>query len=261
MRRKACACTARIPRQNQVGAGYANYAHKQRTNGALLVGGQFRAKLSIYVSAPQQVANADECKEKYMGENEEKMNEVKWTEKIRDMLNKRFETSNPALHAETQVELPYSIMFPGFGKDGKLLPPEVNTFKTDLLICEEKDGKRIPRVVMEAKFRHYTTHDAMTYGKKAVLHRSLMPYLRYGLMLGAMEDKKLTWRLFEHGGDFDSMFAFKAETPGNDERARFIALVEAEIANSQKLEEMFASKNEKSDIYCVQKNVEFESRP
>lgn len=188
-----------------------------------------------------------------MGENE-------WTEQIMNMLNKRFRESNSKFYAETQVSLPYSIMLHGFDKDWKHLSPEENTFKTDLLVYEEKDGKRIPRVVMEAKFKHYTTHDAITYGKRAALHRTLMPYLRYGLMLGAMEDKELTWRLFEHGSDFDSMFAFKAETPGDDERARFIALMEAEIANSQKLEEMFGSKNEKSDIYCVQKNVDIENR-
>lgn len=80
-------------------------------------------------------------------------------------------------------------------------------YETDLLIYEENERKRVPRVVIEAKFQKVTTHDAIIYSEKATEHKALMPFLRYGIMIGAMEEAELPWRLVSHGSDFDFMFA------------------------------------------------------
>lgn len=189
------------------------------------------------------------------------MNERTWTKRISEILEEHFKEKKPTFHAETEQKLPYGTVITGFDKDWK---PEYaekeNVFATDLVIYEEKDGKRIPRVVIEAKFKNAGTHDAITYGKKAVLHKNLMPALRYGLMIGAMEDRDLQWRFFEHGGDFDFMFCFKGEEPTEDERKDFIALVKSEIKSSKNLEDMFGSKHTKSGIYCLQKELKLRQR-
>ena len=185
------------------------------------------------------------------------MNEKEWVKRIRDMLNEYFEASNPTLHADVEVKLPYGIVIDKFDADWNIDHDNEseNRFATDLLVYEEKDGKRIPRVVMEAKFKRFTTHDPITYGKKAAMHRAIMPALRYGLMLGAMEDKDLTWRLFEHGDDFDFMLCFKGEEPTEKEKQHFLALVNSEVNNSKNLADMFGSKGAKSGIWYVQKGL------
>ena len=196
------------------------------------------------------------AKEKETNMAEGRMNETEWTKQICKILNNHFKKLKSTFHADTNVKLPYGTVIKDFDKNWNASYSEKeNKFATDLVIYEEKDGKRIPRVVIEAKFKNVTTHDAITYGKKAVLHKNLMPALRYGLMIGSMEDRDLQWRLFEHGGDFDFMFCFKAEEPNDEEQEAFSNLVDSEIENSKKLEKMFDTRHRRSGIYCLQKDV------
>ena len=185
------------------------------------------------------------------------MDERTWTKRISEILEEHFkEKTKQTFHVETEQKLPYGTVITGFDENWKSEYAEKeNMFATDLVIYEEQGGRIIPRVVIEAKFKNAGTHDAMTYGKKAVLHRSLMPALRYGLMIGAMEDRDLQWRFFEHGGDFDFMFCFKGEEPDEKEKTSFIKLVDSEIKSSKNLEDMFGSKHTKSGIYCLQKEL------
>lgn len=189
-------------------------------------------------------------------EKEEKMGEVKWTEHVRDILNGYFEGTK--FHAETQVKLPYGIMITGF-EDGwmpKCDAEKMNTFTTDLVIYEERKGIVVPRVVIEAKILDASTHDVITYGKKAAMHRALMPYLRYGIMIGASKSEALTWKHFTHGSDFDFMFSFKSHELDEKEREEFIKLVKSEIKISEKLEKLLDSKGEGSDICCVRRKLD-----
>lgn len=179
-----------------------------------------------------------------------------WTERICAILNDHFKESKPAFHAEVKKNLPYGTVIEGF--DGNWKPVYAQkeiTFETDLLIYEKKGGKAIPRVVIEAKYKDAGTHDAITYGKKSTMHRTLMPYLRYGMMIGANGNGTLTWKHFEHGSDFDFMFAFKGEEPDDIERKKFVSLVDSEIKNSQGLWKIFVLKEKGEDIYCVQKDL------
>ena len=219
----------------------------------------------------------------------EKSEEEAWVEKIRDLLNNYF--SNGAshkhgLHAEVQVKLPYELMLPEFkivkktenvsalipydkSKDeseeekGKKNENErtENSFATDLLIYEDapgNEGKVIPRVVVEAKFKKFNTHDPIVYGKKAAAHKGLFPALRDGCMIGANESKSLTWRLFEHGKDFDFIFSFSSKEPDKDEKTKlkeFYDLVDDEVTSSRELEQIFKAKSKPLDIYCVHRNL------
>lgn len=82
--------------------------------------------------------------------------------------------------------------------------------QTDLSIVEHIDAERwTPRVVVEAKLGSVTTHDAITYSEKAATHRSVHPYLRYGIMLGEREHHPLPGRLYRHGAQFDFMVSFR----------------------------------------------------
>ena len=189
------------------------------------------------------------------------MGERDWVRTIQEVLNGHFKASNPALRAEAEVALPYGTMITGFDDGWKPRYAEKeNNFKTDLLIYEQSGGGRIPRLVIEAKILDASTHDVITYGKKSVLHRELMPYLRYGLMIGANKSDALTWKHFTHGSDFDFMFSFGAETPDKNERESFLALVDSEVATSRELQGMLDSSGSELGIYYVRKKLEVSKR-
>jgi hypothetical protein len=64
-----------------------------------------------------------------------------------------------------------------------------SAFQTDIAVFEQVDPAiRIPRVVMEFK-TSVTIHDLLTYNAKAVLHKQIYPYLRYGMV--ASSDPRL----------------------------------------------------------------------
>lgn len=76
-------------------------------------------------------------------------------------------------------------------------------FQTDLMI--KKANPKIPLVVIEVKFGHFTTHDVLTYSAKAVRHKEIYPYLRYGLIVGGV--RKIDRRFFTHNSGFDFALA------------------------------------------------------
>ncbi|MHA2277829.1 MAG: hypothetical protein ACXAC2_18770, partial [Candidatus Kariarchaeaceae archaeon] len=76
-------------------------------------------------------------------------------------------------------------------------------FETDLMIM---DGKT-PMVVIELKYRRFTTHDIITYSSKAIKHKEIYPYLRYGLVVGNKE--KIDMKFFTHNQGFDFALMMK----------------------------------------------------
>jgi hypothetical protein len=88
--------------------------------------------------------------------------------------------------------------------DGEIKPRDVSNpsrgqyaFQTDLLIRNNK----VPLVVVELKYGGFSTHDVLTYSSKALKHKEVYPYLRYGFVVGRQEniDKKF----FTHNVGFD----------------------------------------------------------
>jgi hypothetical protein len=93
-------------------------------------------------------------------------------------------------------------------------------------------------VVVEAKVGSITTHDAITYSQKAANHKSVFPYLRYGIMLGDRGHYPLPGRLYRHGTQFDFMISFREYDPSPNELEAFQKVLMAEVEESQALERM-----------------------
>lgn len=70
-------------------------------------------------------------------------------------------------------------------------------FQTDILI---KKGKT-PLLVLELKYNSLTTHNILTYSAKALKHKGVFPYLRYGLIVG--NKPSVDRRFFIHNEGFD----------------------------------------------------------
>ena len=106
-------------------------------------------------------------------------------------------------------------------------------FQTDLLI---KKGS-LPLVVVETKFGSFSTHDVLTYSTKAVKHKEVYPYLRYGLVVGNVSI--ISNRFFTHNVGFDFALAI------NDMKklSPFSSLIKTQIKNAEKLLQILNEKN------------------
>jgi hypothetical protein len=89
-------------------------------------------------------------------------------------------------------------------------------FQTDILV---KKGN-LPLVVIELKVRGFSTHDVLTYSTKAIKHKEVYPYLRYGLVIG--EKTKIEKRFFTHNTGFDFAVAIDNIKNRIDELAEII---------------------------------------
>jgi hypothetical protein len=108
-----------------------------------------------------------------------------------------------------------------------------SAFQTDIAVFEQVDPAiRIPRVVMEFKTA-VTTHDLLTYNAKAVLHKQIYPYLRYGMVASA--ELKVPGRAFVHGTALDFFVAAGAFAVA-DVHDRLAALLQKEVETSRVLE-------------------------
>jgi len=77
-------------------------------------------------------------------------------------------------------------------------------FEQDMLIYEkvnEAHTSIVPRIVVEVKYNHVTTHDVIVYSEKANRIRRIYPYVRYGLLLGKF--KTVPGRVLRLGQEFD----------------------------------------------------------
>jgi hypothetical protein len=77
-------------------------------------------------------------------------------------------------------------------------------FEQDILIYEkvnEAHTSIVPRIVVEVKYNHVTTHDVIVYSEKANRIRRIYPYVRYGLLLGKF--KTVPGRVLRLGQEFD----------------------------------------------------------
>ena len=108
-----------------------------------------------------------------------------------------------------------------------------SAFQTDLCILERRSAEvSIPRVVIEFKTR-ITTHDVLTYSSKALKHKTIYPYLRYGML--ASDESLIPGRVFTHNEGLDFFAAVKGmQAP--EFKTFFLDLIEEEIQNSRTLE-------------------------
>jgi hypothetical protein len=169
------------------------------------------------------------------------MNEREWVSLIRDRLAPQIAGQSPALSIEQGHRLPYASEIRSY-QQSKPLKRDLSGYETDLLIKEElADGSWMPRIVIEAKLHSVTTHDAITYSEKAINHKKVHPYLRYGIILGDRKHYPLPGRLYRHGAYFDFMVSWRSYDPSSAELTRLRDLLLEEAGASRDLEEILYS--------------------
>lgn len=186
------------------------------------------------------------------------MTENQWTQSICEALNRS--DLGHDIHVTTLCKLPYAFEIDAFDDNWQVLSKHSTSFETDMLIYEARDGVRIPRVIIESKLGSVTTHDAITYSNKAACHKQVMPYLRYGIMLGDRETYPLPGRLFRHGTNFDFLFSFTGTVPTDHELNTFVEMLRKEILFSQQMEEILANSRhrDRKHYFMLQKELHFE---
>ena len=109
------------------------------------------------------------------------MTENEWTTFVQALLND--ELVNESLEVRALEKLPYAMEVRYYrGKSPE--PPETMDYQTDLMIVENgPDSTWKPRLIIELKVRTVTIRDAITYSQKAFSHKSVHPYLRYGILM------------------------------------------------------------------------------
>ncbi len=168
------------------------------------------------------------------------MTEGEWTLIVQEMLIKAC-CSMENLEVKAFERIPYALEVVNYGKTGNYNVRDM-VYETDLVIMESGEpGHRKPRVIIELKIESITTHDAITYSQKAFTHKTVHPYLRYGILLGNRKHYPLPGRLFRHGAHFDFMASWVGFDPSPEELEGLTVIIKDEIGASKMLEESIYS--------------------
>lgn len=188
------------------------------------------------------------------------MKENDWTKSICEMLKKS--ELGKEIYIDVLRKIPYAFEISFFNEDWNVEPTgfDKSLFETDLVVFEKKNGKIIPRVIIEAKVGSVTTHDAITYSHKAMYHKNVIPFVRYGIMLGDRKTYPLPGRLFRHGTNFDFLYSFVGYEATEKERNMFVEMIKREITYSRQIEEILTNSRSKGrkQYYMLQKEFHLE---
>ena len=161
------------------------------------------------------------------------MNEREFAEKVASKLRKHL----PSMEVTTGESLIYKVIIDSdmnFYPDNPEKPKRgVMAFQTDVLIKQEN----VPLIVIETKYGGFSTHDVLTYSTKAMKHKEIYPYLRYGFVVGGYG--VLNNRFFNHNSAFDFAMAIDDKDDLND----LVSVVERQILNSKNLIKIMKNKN------------------
>lgn len=188
------------------------------------------------------------------------MKENDWTKSICELLQKQDLGDN--IYIDVLKKIPYAFEISSFNRDWEVESENFRetSFETDMVIYEKYNDRIVPRVIIESKVGTVSTHDAITYSHKAMYHKNVIPFVRYGIMLGARETYPLPGRLFRHGTNFDFLFSFVDYLPSKKEVSTFVEMVKKEITYSRQIEEILTnsrSRNRKR-YYMLQKEFHLE---
>ena len=189
-----------------------------------------------------------------------RITENEWTKSICDLLMQQDLGEN--IYIDVLKKIPYAFEISSFNEDWEVGDEDFDktSFETDMVVYEKANGKIIPRVIIESKIGTVTTHDAITYSHKAMYHKNVIPFVRYGIMLGDRESYPLPGRLFRHGTNFDFLFSFVDYIPSEKETATFVDMIKREITYSRQFEEILSnsrSRNRKR-YFMLQKEFHLE---
>lgn len=186
--------------------------------------------------------------------------ENEWTKSICDLLTQQ--DLGKDIYIDVLKKIPYAFEISSFNEDWEVGDEDFDktSFETDMVVYEKTDGKIIPRVIIESKIGTVSTHDAITYSHKAMYHKNVIPFVRYGIMLGDRETYPLPGRLFRHGTNFDFLFSFVDYIPSEKETLAFVDMIKREITYSRQFEEILSnsrSRNRKR-YFMLQKEFHLE---
>ena len=169
------------------------------------------------------------------------MKENDWTKSICELLQDGVLGEN--IFIDVLKKIPYAFEISALDEAWEVVANSFDktSFETDMVVYEKQNGKIVPRVIIESKVGTVTTHDAITYSHKAMYHKNVIPFVRYGIMLGARETYPLPGRLFRHGTNFDFLFSFIDYEPSKKEIATFIDMLKREITYSRQIEEILSN--------------------
>lgn len=188
------------------------------------------------------------------------MKENDWTKNICDMLSNA--DFGEEIYFDVLKKIPYAFEISSFNEEWEIEPDsfDKSLFETDLVVYEKSNGKVIPRVIIEAKVGSVTTHDAITYSHKAMYHKNVIPFVRYGIMLGARETYPLPGRLFRHGTNFDFLYSFVGYEVTEKEKKMFVEMIKREIVYSRQIEEILTNSRhrDRKHYYMLQKEFHLE---
>jgi len=181
--------------------------------------------------------------------------EKEWVEILRADIEKVMKQQNVSVW--TGVRLTYQINVASYagkdaGKDsGKAQDPSTEPrrgYQTDMLLAEQinnNSGDWVPRVVVEFKLASsaktgINTHDVLAYSAKAATHKSLHPYLRYGIIVGRYPGE-IPKRLIWHGHQFDFMMTLAAgDKLTTGERDTLCELLKDEVRASREMSRLLS---------------------
>ena len=188
------------------------------------------------------------------------MKENDWTKSICELLQKQNLGDN--IYIDVLKKIPYAFEISSFNNAWEIKAENFRetSFETDMVVYEKYKDRIIPRVIIESKVGTVSTHDAITYSHKAMYHKNVIPFVRYGIMLGARKTYPLPGRLFRHGTNFDFLFSFVDYLPSDKEINAFVEMIKKEITYSRQFEEILSnsrSRNRKR-YYMLQKEFHLE---
>ena len=167
------------------------------------------------------------------------MTERNWVKSIIGNIEKELRKANDNIRVKDNFRLSYANEVISYDNDNNAAEQNSLAYETDILVYELIDELIWkPRVIIEAKLNRVTTHDAITYSKKAQSHKYVHPFLRYGILIGNRKHYPLPGRLFRHGENFDFMQSWKAYEADEKEMDVLIKIITDEIHASQMLEEI-----------------------
>jgi hypothetical protein len=118
-------------------------------------------------------------------------------------------------------------------------------FRTDIAVGQERGVGFLPLVVIEVKYGGFHTHDVLAYSEKALKHKAIYPYLRYGLVDVGRE--YLLPKFFVHNVGLDFAIAIK-DVDDRNERQLLVNTVKEQIEAAQNLLEVFEGKKVKAFV-------------
>ena len=188
------------------------------------------------------------------------MKENDWTKSICELLQGGVLGEN--IFIDVLKKIPYAFEISALDEAWEVVAAgfDKTSFETDMVVYEKQNGKIVPRVIIESKVGTVTTHGAITYSHKAMYHKNVIPFVRYGIMLGARETYPLPGRLFRHGTNFDFLFSFVDYEPSEKEIATFIDMLKREITYSRQIEEILSNSRSRGRkrYYMLQKEFHLE---